>query len=674
MSVLLLILRMASLAIFVLLPLPVKALDSLELNLGQVAYSNWHFQDIRINLSAILETPSQLEITLGNLQLPEPFNSLKSLNIQCRRFSLLASGVTCEQGHASLQSDWLDSADFSITFLLTADQQQLTFKALKVAGGRINMELLKKAKKWRLKLHGRQLHAAWLQKFKIFQKLQIQSGQVDLQMQVKGQDERVLSFNMASQLSALTAQTQDAEHACEGLGLNMKLSTSNKQGQWYWQLSSDLNSGALYSTPLYIEAPAQPITLRAKGYWRSGAKLAIAALNYSHPGVLNLQGSADLQTREKIKLQQADIALQIIDLKPFAAVYINPLMQGKLDDVTLTGTMQSQLRIVKQALTDVSLSFQQLSLQDKQKRMQIQNAAGDIFWSNSDAKVKPSRLSWQQLEIFSLPVGPAKLHFMARADGVNLLQATKLPFFDGEININWFSLQTRPDAEPDLRFEGNIEQVSLAKLSTALGWKPMAGQISGYIPGIHYQQGKLGLDGEIAIKAFAGNINISKLEVAGLLGNLPELHADISIEQLDLQQLTQVFEFGGMEGRLSGFVRDLYLENWRPVKFYAWLGTPENDASRHRISQQAVNNLASIGGGGAADLLSRSFLRFFDTFAYDKVGIGCYLHQGVCQLLGVEAAGRGYYIVKGGGLPRIDVIGYNPQIDWKVLVERLQRL
>ena len=129
-----------------------------------------------------------------------------------------------------------------------------------------------------------------------------------------------------------------------------------------------------------------------------------------------------------------------------------------------------------------------------------------------------------------------------------------------------------------------------------------------------------------------------------------------------------------MEGRLSGHVRNLYLEDWHPVTFYAWFGTPEDDTSRHRISQKAVENITSIGGGGAADLLSRSFLRFFDNFRYDKLGIGCYLYQGVCQLMGVGTTRQGYIIVKGGGLPRIDVIGYNPRVDWSLLMERLKRV
>ena len=42
--------------------------------------------------------------------------------------------------------------------------------------------------------------------------------------------------------------------------------------------------------------------------------------------------------------------------------------------------------------------------------------------------------------------------------------------------------------------------------------------------------------------------------------------------------------------------------------------------------------------------------------------------------MGVEATPQGYAIVTGGGLPRIDVIGFNPRVDWNVLMERLSRI
>jgi len=244
----------------------------------------------------------------------------------------------------------------------------------------------------------------------------------------------------------------------------------------------------------------------------------------------------------------------------------------------------------------------------------------------------------------------------------------------GAIAINQLGWQAKKQQEPEVYFAGSLTNVSLEQWSKALNWTPLSGTISGNIPRVEYRNNTLSLGGEINIKVFDGDIRITQLASSGLFTNFPRVSGEMEINNLDLDQLTGKFKFGGITGKLSGFVRQLYMENWQPVTFYAWLGTPDDDDSRHRISQKAVKNIASIGGGGASDLLSKSFLSFFETFGYDKIGLGCYLHDGVCQLMGVEATPQGYAIVTGGGLPRIDVIGYNPRLDWNVLMERLHRI
>jgi len=39
---------------------------------------------------------------------------------------------------------------------------------------------------------------------------------------------------------------------------------------------------------------------------------------------------------------------------------------------------------------------------------------------------------------------------------------------------------------------------------------------------------------------------------------------------------------------------------------------------------------------------------------------------------GVEAAPNGYYIVKGKGLPRIDIVGNQGRVGWKQLMSSIQ--
>ena len=147
-----------------------------------------------------------------------------------------------------------------------------------------------------------------------------------------------------------------------------------------------------------------------------------------------------------------------------------------------------------------------------------------------------------------------------------------------------------------------------------------------------------------------------------------------NLENLDLELVTRTFEFGTITGRLSGYISDLESFDWMPEAFDAFLFTPPDDRSRRRISQRAVTNLSSIGGGsggGVAAVLQGGLLRFFDTFGYDRLGLSCRLANDVCIMGGVLPAPQGFYIVKGRGLPRIDVIGSQTRVAWTTLVRQL---
>jgi len=74
--------------------------------------------------------------------------------------------------------------------------------------------------------------------------------------------------------------------------------------------------------------------------------------------------------------------------------------------------------------------------------------------------------------------------------------------------------------------------------------------------------------------------------------------------------------------------------------------------------------------------IQRSLLGFFDTFGYSEIGLGCVLKAGVCEMSGIGdgTEAERFVIVSGGGIPALDVIGYNRRVDWRELVERLQRV
>jgi hypothetical protein len=188
------------------------------------------------------------------------------------------------------------------------------------------------------------------------------------------------------------------------------------------------------------------------------------------------------------------------------------------------------------------------------------------------------------------------------------------------------------------------------------------------VPDLRYHDDRLELGGGLMLNVFDGTINVTGLGIERPFDIAPVLVADIALSNLDLKLLTSTFDFGEISGRLSGAIKALRLLAWSPVAFDAELHALDGGT----ISQRAVKNLSSVGGGGIAAGLQASVMRLFDSFGYSRLGLRCRLDNNVCHMSGLDSAGQGYSIVEGRGLPRITIVGHQGNVDWPVLVERLK--
>ncbi|MCU7809140.1 MAG: hypothetical protein KZQ73_14915, partial [Candidatus Thiodiazotropha sp. (ex Semelilucina semeliformis)] len=308
------------------------------------------------------------------------------------------------------------------------------------------------------------------------------------------------------------------------------------------------------------------------------------------------------------------------------------------------------------------------------RRMGLYDVNGELKW-NRGGEVQPSRLTWQSGHMLEhIDIGPGRIDFQAADNTFHLIKQARVPVLDGFLVVDRLALEALGEPSQKLQFDGFLEPISMDALSRALGWVPLSGKLSGMIPGLTYENGLFTVDGILLVRIFDGDILIKNLQTRELFGVYPQLQADIELHKLDLDSLTSTFSFGKITGRLDGYVRDLSLEAWQPVTFDARFYTPENDDSRRRISQKAVDNISNLGGAGLSGSLARSFMGFFETFRYKRIGIGCRLQRGVCEMVGAGEAQQGYYLVEGSGIPRIDIIGYNKTADWPRLVEQLKQI
>lgn len=668
--------RLPLVIIFILITPPANALDSISVNIGTLAGNQWKLEGINIALSNLPQNPQKLALTIAKLSLPKPFHDLNLVNIRCTAFTWQNKELLCDQGRAEMSSKRWQSPTANFSFHVTEKRSSFKLTDLHLAGGTVAVEGEEQGDQWQLQINAKALDGKLIQKLLPWEYFKLKSGKANIKLNASGSHALVKEFVLITQLKGLAGQTKDGRLATEALALEATLNAKQNNDMWQWQSHININGGALYAEPVYLEASGQNIVLDAQGDWNPlNKQIEIKSANYLHSKTGELKGSATVRYKDGASLEKAQLSLVSDNLQDLSETYLKPFFeQTALQGLSLIGRLKADFSINDQSLTALTATFNNLNVKDAAGRGSVEGGAGQLNWSNDEIFNKPSKFSWQQLQIRAVPIGPAELSFISRADSIRLLKKTRLPLLGGEIAVNHFNWQAKKQQDPEVSFEGDVSNVSLEQLSLVLNWTPLSGTITGHIPRVEYSNKTLGLGGELIVKVFDGEVKISNLAASGLFTDFPKFYSDLEIDNLDLDQLTGKFKFGGITGKLSGYVQQLYMENWHPVSFFAWLGTPENDDSRHRISQKAVQNIANIGGGGAADLLSKSFLRFFDTFGYDKLGLGCYLHDGVCQLMGVEATESGYAIITGGGLPRIDVIGYNPRVDWNVLMDRLKRI
>lgn len=226
---------------------------------------------------------------------------------------------------------------------------------------------------------------------------------------------------------------------------------------------------------------------------------------------------------------------------------------------------------------------------------------------------------------------------------------------------------------PTLAARIRFEEIDLAQLSRELDWAPLAGRLNADLGEIRYTDKTLSSAGMIHAELFGGILDIAKIRLHDPLSRYRTLYGDIEFAGIDLEQLTQTFEFGEMNGILDGHIHDLRLFGSTPSHFNAELSTREE--GRRNISVKALKNLSILSQGALSEALSQGIYRFIDFYRYQKLGIHCTLNNDSFQLRGTAREGEDSYLVYGGLLPpKIDIIAPERVISFKEMLKRMSRL
>ena len=473
------------------------------------------------------------------------------------------------------------------------------------------------------------------------------------------------------------------DNLSDNLAFDFKINLSkSSQHQTDYLLGLHNITGEILQNELYINFQGNETIHFNVTTDRNSEQLDINKMVVNIPEILQLITEGVIQQNNEIEIVSGNASLNIMDLKNFNVLYLANILEGTdYQGLELEGKLTSHLQKNKSELSS-NVNMEKLSIHYDQQ-FKVVELNGDIYWDNKANKttlIQNSSLSWHELVLNDLPFGKSQLDFKWYKNNIHLINEAEIPLFDGALHINTLEvsniIQSEDDQQPlNIAIDGMVKPVSLKLISNHFNWPELDGKLSAIIPYTTYNEQYLKVGGAMMMQVFDGNIIIKDLVIEQPLLPSARLFANIDLNNLDLKSLTQTYNFGEIEGRLEGRFTGLILDSWIPVEFDAYVRTPEKDRSRHRISQKAIDNLSSLGG--ASGILSRSFLSFFETFGYDKLGLSCKLKNNVCIMDGIETksgSNSAYYIVKGGGIPRIDVMGFQRQVNWQILTSRLQAI
>lgn len=605
----------------------------------------------------LLPEDGSAELNIAELHVAE--QKWLKVRVHCGEFSLGTVQVACRKGR-------LDAVpDLSFEFLYNFSSQHLELALTSVNHEQLLASADLKAQPWRADVRLHSLQGKRLAAFLPASWPALTQGMLGGTLALQGDASGVLRAEADMQMSEIAFADASGLHAAEKLAGKLSLNAVRSGAQWDWRGNFDWQGGELFWQPLYLRGGH---TLQAAGQW-DGARLKVAraVAQLSEVGQFELSASWDAR---KSELLECSLRGGNLVLERLFADYAKPFLGGSVlaaSEISGRGDMDWQYR--NGATQAFAIVLRDAVLQDGQERFSLRGVNADIPW-RADAQTQAS-MAFSGGALWGVPLGAAAVKVAMRGLEFSVDDAI-LPVLEGRLVLHNFHLHREQD-EWQWNFSGGLELVSMRSLSAALHWPEMQGALSGAIPRVSYANGLLRVDGALLFHVFDGTVEANHLALYDPFGRAPRLSGSLDMRDLNLDLLTRTFSFGNMQGRIDASVKNLELVNWQPFRFDARIASSAGEYPR-KISQKAVQNISALGGSGGMAALQRSYLRFFENFGYDRIALSCMLRNGVCAMDGVEPVGGGYVIVKGGGIPAINVVGYNRNVDWNELLTRLQRV
>ncbi|HUQ11844.1 MAG TPA: hypothetical protein VM146_16135 [Steroidobacteraceae bacterium] len=655
---------------------PAQAVDGLVLEVRELSVAGIPVRGASVRLDVLDEKRTRLTVRAASATVADPVGTLTELSLICDAPVIAEPRYACDGGRLTGRGGPTGNVNMNVAaeYDTKSGITRFSGSGLDVAGTTAKFDGQLDEKGWRVQGATGTATIAALRKFA--------APWFQLPADITGDGKAVVEGGASDEgrgtLVDATLKLDDVELTNEastivtvGMAATARLRARLNDADTALTLDVSGSKGQVLVNPVLLDFGVNPLSLSGQAVLK-GDTMTIAGLHLLQKNLVDLTGTGSVNLGGEIPVVSGDFKLNNLEFPAAYSSYmaITLASVSLLANADTAGSLHGELSVRGNAPTSLHMVPTSLTFQDKKDRFHLAKIDGEIFWTPAGVEAPYSKLSWSEGGAFGLSGGAATMEFVARGPNFALMKPTKLPILDGGLSIDTLAMGNLGSSNMEVTFEGEVEPISMPRLAKVFGWPEFQGTLAAKIPEVKLKDNLLTIGGIVESQVFGGRVAGSNIRIQDPLGNYPQFFADVRARDLDLGLVTRTFEVGSITGRLEADVLNLNLYAWTLVSFDARLATPKGDKSRHRISAKAVSSLSNVGGGGGGvvQALQSGVLRFFDDYSYDKLGISCKLRNDVCEMSGIEPAGIGYYIVKGAGLPRIDIIGNAGRVRWSQLL------
>lgn len=304
--------------------------------------------------------------------------------------------------------------------------------------------------------------------------------------------------------------------------------------------------------------------------------------------------------------------------------------------------------------------------------------SGEMAPSGKGPATRGGSLFIQSLRAPFLLKQPVRFNLTADPDTLTTTPALGIRAEGGTIDIGRITVRDAFSGSPDVETSLTLHKLDLGPWLSALWPTASGGTLQGRLDPVRWRGDAVLSEGELVADLFGGRVKVSNLGAKKVASLAPMMHLDASWEDIDLGQLTRDTAFGRIEGTLRGEVRGLEIAHGQPQAFQLTLETVKTKSTQQRISVQAVDNIARIGGGASPfSGFTGAFVSLFRELPYEKMGVKAALENDLFRINGAIREEGKEYLIKKGGFSGVDVVIGSPgsnTISFKDMVGRIRRI